>query len=69
MVVDLLQYVDTAQGNLLHQEQAQRMRANKPTLYVSRMSLDEIIDTARSYNTHAPTEGVINIAQAAVTGA
>jgi hypothetical protein len=67
MVVELLKHVDTVQGALLHQEQAQRMRANKPTLYVRGMPPDETIDTDRSYNTHAPPEGVINIAEGGVT--
>jgi hypothetical protein len=43
------------------------MRKQEPTLYVRQMSLQEIIDTATTNSTHAPTEAVINIAQASVT--
>jgi hypothetical protein len=66
MVTELLQHVETAQGTLLAQEQAHRMRKHKPTLYVRQVSPKEVIDTATTYSTHAPTEAVINIAQAAV---
>jgi hypothetical protein len=48
MVVELLKDVDTAQGDLHHHEQAQRMRAHKPTLYVRQLSPGEIIETATS---------------------
>jgi hypothetical protein len=68
MVIELLQHVETTHSTLLAQEQAHRMRKQKTTLYVRQMSPTEIIDTATTYYTHAPTEAFVNIAQAAVTG-
>jgi hypothetical protein len=67
MVIELLQHVETAQSTLLAQEQMHRMCNQEPTLYVRHMYSHEIIDSATTYSTHAPTEAVINIAQASVT--
>jgi uncharacterized iron-regulated membrane protein len=68
MVIELLQHVETTQSTLLAQEQAHRMRKQKPTLYVRQMSPKKVINIATTYSTHAPTEAVVNNAQSAVTG-
>jgi hypothetical protein len=46
IVADLLQHMDTAQGELLHREQVQRMRALKHTAYVRQMKLYEITESS-----------------------
>jgi hypothetical protein len=63
-----MQHMDTAQGDLLHQVQAQRKRALKHTAYVRQMKPEEIIDTATSYISQFSPESVLRIARAAVTG-
>jgi hypothetical protein len=66
MVIEILEHVGTAQSTLLAQEQKHRISHQEPMLYVRQMSSQEIFDTVNAYSTHAPTQGVNNIAQAAV---
>jgi hypothetical protein len=68
IVADLLQHMDTAQGEYLHREQAQRMRALKHTSYVRQMKPKEMNESASSFTSQISTETVLRIAQASVHG-
>jgi hypothetical protein len=60
--------MDTSQGDLLRQEQVQKMRALQHTAYVRQMKQEEIIDTASSFISQISTDTILRIEQAAVTG-
>jgi hypothetical protein len=68
IIADLLQHIDTAQGDLHRQEQAQKMRALQHTAYIRQMKQKEIVDTATSFVSQISTDTVLRIAQAAITG-
>jgi hypothetical protein len=60
--------MDTAQGEYLQREQAQRMRALKNTSYVREMKPDEITESALTFISDISSETVLRIAHASVNG-